>query len=252
MRNELRKIIRVSTHLGFRDLRVRYAQTLLGPWLSAVALSALLVGTSLAAGVLGGTSLRDNLPVISISLAFWVFASNSLIESAEVYEVERGLLLNSRITTITLVYRLIWRNFLVGLHNWPIVIAATALAGGESMLRALMFPLGLVVIAIMIIGPLFVVARMCLYHRDIARVIPAVIQVIFFVTPILWLPPAQGMGRMITVINPFAWSIEIGQKFILQGEIPILPLVKTAAWCAVSILVLNVASRGSHRDRLWI
>ena len=249
---EFRRYAPIWSHLGFRDLRVRYAQTLFGPWLSTVALAAMLLGTSLAVGVLAGTPFREHLSVIAVSLALWMFASNAIIESAELYEVERGLLLNSRISSTVLVFRLLWRNLLVGFHNLPVVVVASGFSSGLAMFRALIFPFALVVTAVMIAGPVFLVARVCLRRRDVARVVPAVVQVLFFVTPILWVPSTSALGNALAAINPLAWPLEICQAFVDHGVLLLSPLIKIALWCGFSIAMLEITSKSSHRDRLRV
>jgi lipopolysaccharide transport system permease protein len=225
---------------------------MLGPWLSAIALAALLVGTAIAVSVLAGSSFREQLPVVAISLALWMFVSNSVVEAAELYEVERGLLLNSRISPLTLVYRLIWRNFLIGIHSLPVVVVACGIERSQLTVRAILFPAGLAVMAVMISGPVLVVARVCLHRRDVARVIPALMQVLFFVTPILWVPPTSGPGRLFAEANPLAWPINVSKRFIEKGNVESVHLIKIAVWCVFSIVMLEVASRTSDRDRLRV
>lgn len=239
-------------HLAGRDLRVRYAQHRFGPWMSTLALIALLSGTSIAVSVLGESGVQIGFSQLAISLTMWLFFSGVLNESAEMFESERSLMLNTKLTPLFLVFRVIWRNVLIGLHNLSVVIIISVSLDLRSGLRALLLPLMFVAGAATIVGPAFLLARVCLRHREISKLIPAFVQIVFFVTPILWTDPGEGLGHWIVNLNPLAWPILVAGGFISSGQIMISRLIWTLAAIVCSLLVAIAATRGADKDKVWL
>ena len=100
-------------HLGWRDLRVRYVRTVIGPWWSTVALLSIVGGSSIAVGLLGDSSPWSKAPLLALSMMTWMFVSSVLIEGADVFNVDRSILLNTRIDENSALARVVWRNFLM-------------------------------------------------------------------------------------------------------------------------------------------
>ena len=113
---------RIWSHLGWRDLRVRYVRTFIGPWWSTVALLSIVLGSSIAVGLLGNSSAWSNSPSLALSMMTWMFVSSVLIEGADVFNVDRSILLNTRIDENSALARVVWRNYLILLHNFPMVV----------------------------------------------------------------------------------------------------------------------------------
>ena len=89
---------RIWLHLGWRDLKIRYASTKIGPWWSAANLFATIMGSSLAVGLLSGKGALTQAPRLAVGLSIWTLISASLIEATSLYEDDKSLLLNTTIT----------------------------------------------------------------------------------------------------------------------------------------------------------
>jgi ABC-type polysaccharide/polyol phosphate export permease len=130
---------RVWTHLGWRDLRAQYARTKLGPWWSATSLAAIVLGSSIAIGLVGNNKALSLTPQLGIGLAIWTLVSVSLNDGSDLFESERGVLLNSTIDELSLVFRLIWRNTIIFFHNLPVVALALLIGGYKLSWHIVLF-----------------------------------------------------------------------------------------------------------------
>ena len=114
--------LEVPTHLGWRDLRSRYAQTKIGPWWSASSLMIVVIGISLSTGLLSGKSALDQAPRIAVAMGIWTFISGVLTEATDSYTSDRSILLHTTLSDSTMTLRLVWRNYLVLLHNSVVMV----------------------------------------------------------------------------------------------------------------------------------
>ena len=232
---------RLWSHLAARDLRVRYSQTQLGPWWSAVAQGALICGIAVAVALIAQDPVRDYLPRIAVSLLVWTFVSNVFLESIELFTVERGLLLNTRIGELSLVIRVVWRQVLLSLYNLPVVVSCVLVGGITPSPRLLLLPLALLVTGTGLVLPSLVIACLTLVRRDFAQMIPSIVQLLFFVSPVMWQTPSTGRLSLLSDINPIAWTLEAIRGLVLldsaqsSAQLRWLGLIGALMLCTVLI-----------------
>lgn len=227
---------RIWSHLAARDLRVRFSRTQLGPWWSAVAQGALIAGISVAVALIAQQPVREYLPRIAVSLLVWTFIANVFLESIELFTVERGLLLNTRINELSLVIRVVWRQVLLSLYNLPVVIICVLVGGTAPTLRLLLLPLTLLITGLGLVFPSLVIALLTLARRDFAQMIPSLVQLLFFVSPVMWQTPSTGRLNLLSSVNPIAWTLEAIRGLVLFSAVQ--PVIQLRWLGMVGIMVL--------------
>lgn len=233
----LRKQLEIPMHLGWRDLRSRYAQTIIGPWWSASSLMIVVIGISLSVGLLNGQSALDQAPRIAVAMGFWTFISGVLTEATDSYIADRSILLNTTLSDSVMTIRLVWRNYLVLLHNATVMAICLLVAGssiavfGKLILLILLFGPFLTLIAFV---PAYFFSRFGVQNRDIRVFISTAIQLNFFLTPVFWDPPKSGVMRWVFIINPAGWIIQFTKEFMFANRFPSTLLLLTALFgCAL-------------------
>lgn len=157
-------------------------------------------------------------PRLGIGLALWTLISSSLNEGADLFEADRSLLLNSAVDTMSLVFRVIWRNTIIFAHNLPVVAIAFWLGDYTLTWHLVLFlPLTALLLPALIL-PVTIFARLTLWRRDLKSLLPSIIQVGLFLTPILWSPPKTGPMSIVFNVNPAAWFIELVKVAVLDNN----------------------------------
>lgn len=119
---------------------------------------------------------------------------------------------------MSLVLRVIWRNAIIFAHNLPVVAIALWLGEYTITWRLILFlPLTALVLPALIL-PVALFARLTLWRRDLKSLLPSIIQVGFFLTPILWSPPKTGPMSIVFNLNPAAWFIELVKEAVLNNN----------------------------------
>ena len=244
--------LRIATHLAWRDLRSRYAQTVLGPWWSMINLAVVLAGSSIAVALISGTSPSDQAPRIAIGLTVWTLISTSLSDAATLFESERGILLNTTVTEVTMALQLVLRNGIVFLYN-AIVIALTFILSGKGIdLNFFVLIPVLVLTSIALILPVLLVARWSIVVSDFKIFLPSVIQFSFFLTPVLWTPPSSGLASQFTALNPLAWPLELAKLTILEGQISVKYLGLLTAFSVIGGFYSIISARNLQSIRNFL
>ncbi|WP_308123569.1 galactan export ABC transporter permease subunit Wzm/RfbD [Modestobacter marinus] len=248
-------------HLGWQDIKQRYRRSVLGPiWITiSMAVTAIALGI-LYAGLFGN-DLSVQLPYILVGFIVWAFISGCILEGAEVFIANEGLMKHLPAPLSVHVYRLIWRQTLLFAHNllvyvimlaifpqplsWTILAAlpAVALLALNGAWVALLFGM--------------VTAR----FRDLAPITQSLVQLMFFMTPIVWIyddllnspNPTIAERARLAEFNPFLHFIEIvrrpllGQDLLLRQWVIVL-VITVVGW----LLTLVVLRRYRSRVTYWV
>ena len=235
---------RIWLHLGWRDLKIRYASTKIGPWWSAANLFATIMGSSLAVGLLSGKGALTQAPRLAVGLSIWTLISASLIEATSLYEDDKSLLLNTTITEKSLIYRLIWRNFIIFAHNALVVILVFVISDNYLPFEIVyLVPIALLT-SVALLYPIVLLAQSVYWIPDLRAIVPPFIQFCFFLTPVLWELPTSGQRvvRLLVELNPAAWFIHFSQGIILHNSIYWSYLARMLIFAGISILGLSLST----------
>ena len=230
------KLWRLAWMLGWFDIRLRYRGSILGPfWLTLS--TAVMIG---ALGVLYSTlfkmSLRDYLPYLAVSQILWAFISTTVAESCTCFTAVDAVVRSVRMPFTLHAMRLVVRNVLVMAHNLVVILAVYAYFGlwpGWSLV------LTLPALAIWLANALAIallLGAFCARFRDIAPIVGSIMQIMFFVSPVIWKPEQLGDVARFLPLNPFYVLLDIMRAPLLgepaNGWIWLSACVYTGLLCA--------------------
>lgn len=241
--------------LGWQDIRQRYRRSVIGPlWLT--------ISTALMVSVMGylysglfNQPANIYVPFIAAGFVVWGYISTVLNEACSVFISSEQIIKQIRAPLTLHVCRMAWRNLLIFFHNALILGVVYIVFAREYHWNVLLLPLAVLLIAVNTVWVGLVLGILCTRFRDIAPIVANVVQIAFFVTPIMWLPELlEGRGlRWVADANPIYHFIEIVRAPILGVAIPpaswVVTLAVTAAGYALAIVALQ---KFRHRVPYWL
>jgi len=240
--------------LAWNDVRRRYRRSGLGQFWLTLSMAATIGGLGYVYSSLFGVNPTTYLPYIAVSFVAWGMISTVIVESCNALSEGDHMLRQIPLPRSLFACRVIARNFIVAAHNVviiPVVFIWFGVAINANILW-LAIGLGLLVVNAFWIG--YFLSIMCVRFRDIPQIVSSVMQVVFFVTPVMYLP-AQLAQRGVTVLklNPFANLLEIVRDPILGAAPSQWALVSCAAMAAVGLAVV-VPFAGHYAPRVvyWL
>ena len=117
--------------------------------------------------------------------------------------------------------RMVLRNFIIFLHNLIIIPFVFLFVNKSITWVALLLIPGVFILVLNLLWISLFIGIVCTRFRDITQIIVSFLQVVFYVTPIIWLPtllPAKA-DLMLLEPNPFYHLIEIVRAPLL-GVLP--------------------------------
>jgi len=205
--------------LGWYDILSRYRSTVLGVLWIVLVNGLTIFAIGLVYGSLFKVDLREYFPYLTVGYIVWLWVSASLMEIAGAFTAYRFILLSHAVDPIAIVARVFARNFIVFMHNLPIVAVVLLVYTNIDWATCLLFPVGLLIASLLLLGLGGGVAFLCARFHDVQMIVSALVGVLFLVTPIIWSPDILTERAYIATFNPLRHVLDILRKPLL-GEIP--------------------------------
>lgn len=244
---------RTSYNLGVQDIALRYQRSVLGPfWISASLLATILALAYVFSAVFQ-QELGDYIAFLAAGLLAWQLMLTLITESCASVMEHAAYLQNVRMPVNVIAGRLVIRNAIIFLHN-AVLVLAVLLVFGENITSTawLAFAgLGLILLLgyflVMVLGPI------CARFRDVPQAVQSIMQIVFFLTPIFWMPSSVDERPMFTNANPFYHFVELVRAPLL-GHHPTTLNWQVALWTCAAAAVAAMVSTEMTRKRLnlWL
>ena len=242
------------TLLGWLQIRQRYSRSKIGPFWLTISMGILVATMGIVYGALFGQNLKDYLPMISISIVLWGLFSGIINEGCSAY-IESANYIRQIHTPIQIyVLQVVWRNIIIFIHNFVIVLIVFLIFGLKDWATLPYFIPGLILFLLNAIWIALVISVVAARFRDFPQVISALMQVAFYVTPILFQGNMLGKDHYwIVEYNPLAYLVDVARQPLL-GEVP-EPHTWIIALAMVSLgwfLALIITGRYCRKVSLWV
>lgn len=208
--------------LGWIDVRRRYKRTTIGPFWNSITLAVYVLSVGTVGAAIWHQNIYDYLPFLVSGMIVWTLVSTIIVESCNVFIAGQSLFRNIRFEYSILAYALVWRNFLVLLHNFVIYfLVALVLKPSLFSATALLAIPGLALVLLNGVWLSLLFGIVCLRFRDVPPVISSALQIAMLITPLFW--PAEtltGAKRLVFVeINPLYHVLDVVRAPLI-GHVP--------------------------------
>ncbi len=209
---------RLWTFWGWLDLRQKYRRSLLGPfWITAtMAISISLI--SIIYGYLFKQELSSFLPYVAIGYIFWAFITGFLTESCQVFIINDRFINQVRLPLFIYPTRLLWKHLSTLFHHFFVLIVVLLCFSDLYLWSVGAALLGVVLTTVNIFWIGVVLGLLSVRARDIPALVGSLIQMFFFITPVIWPFKALGAQMQIAMWNPFFHFLEVIRKPLIEPD----------------------------------
>jgi ABC-type polysaccharide/polyol phosphate export permease/uncharacterized protein (DUF1330 family) len=214
------KAWRIWVLLGTNDVRQRYRRSKLGQFWITATIAATVVGLGLVYSAIFKQSIAEYLPYVAAGFVVWFLITGMITEGCTAFLDSEGYAKQLTVPLSVYVLRTWFRILITFAHNaiivpfvWLIFLVPVGWACW------LVIP-GICLIALNGLWIMLLLGTLCARFRDLPQIISSFVQVIFFVTPVMFRPdqlPASGRAAM--DLNPFAALLAVAREPLL-GRVP--------------------------------
>lgn len=209
---------RVWFLMGNQDISLRYRRSIIGPFWLSLSLGAMVLGMSILFGQIFQVDLATYLTWVGVSFLVWILLSTMITEGCAIAMEGEPQLRSVPIPLPVFAARMAHRNLVIFLHNALVIAVLIAVFGYRPGLELLFAPLGLVVLLFVGYFGALVLAPICLRFRDLPQIVANILQIAFFITPIIWMPSQGRVNPLIVQANPLYHLLELVRAPILGAQ----------------------------------
>jgi lipopolysaccharide transport system permease protein len=244
---------RLALALARLDLRNRYRGSVLGPLWMSLSTLIMLIGLGLLYGALFKFKLSNYLPHLAVSLIVWQWMSGFINDSCATLTSADGVIRQMRLPYTLHALRVAFRNTLVAAHSLPLIPIVFLIFGQVPGPEALLAIPGLMLIGINMLAGGLLLGMVCARFRDIPPIVANVVQLAFFVSPILWKPELLGDAMVWMAFNPFYALLETVRGPLLEGGGPPLAWLAAIFYTTLHVVLAGfLFARFRSRIAFWV
>ncbi len=234
------RLWRLVRALAWLDIKARYRGSVLGPFWLTLSTAVMVFALGILYSTLFRMDLHTYLPFLGLSLVLWNLLQSLVTDGCIGFTVEEATIRSVRMPFSLYAARIVLRNLIVFAHNIAVVVVVFAVFGIWPGLGLLAAVPALALWLIDAFALTLTLGAICARFRDIPPIVASVMQIAFFVSPIIWKPELMRDQAGWLPLNPFYALFEI-----VRG-----PLLGTGAsallWgaaVAYSVLLLTISWR---------
>jgi lipopolysaccharide transport system permease protein len=239
---------------GYINLKTRYARTALGPWWETLATTIFISFAGFLWSRIFNMDIKTFLPHLFSGMIIWKFYSQIILTSAISYHENSALIKSIKHEYIVHNLKGVFRDVLIFMHNVPLCLFIIFLFKGINFnIFYILLSFPIVLISSFCIS--YIMSLVCLRYRDLFYLIQSLIQLVFFFTPILWMPDQLGEKGMMFVVNPnvIYHYIEIIRAPFMGYSPSMLNYIVTFMFMLILLLLSNfLYKKYNSRIPYWI
>jgi len=244
---------RLAAALAWLDIRNRYRGSVLGPFWLTLSTAILLGGLGVLYSALFHETLRSYLPFLAVSLITWNLISQVVTDATTTLILAEGMIRQLPLPYATHALRSVFRNVIVAAHNLPLIALVLALSGVWPGPGALLAVPGFALLCVNAFAASLLLGMLCARFRDLSQIVASVMQLAFFMTPILWKPEALGPRAAWLLLDPFYVVMQVVRGPLLgAGAAAPIWLAAGAYTVALAGLSFGFFARFRSRIAFWV
>lgn len=208
--------IHVWPMLGWLEIKQRYRRSVLGPFWLTISTGAMIAGMGPLYGRLFGVDLATYFPYLAVSFIVWLFIASVVNDACMVFISSEGFIKQMKVPLTIFVLRMVWKNLIIFGHNAVIAVLVLLFWPPTLDWHALLIPLGVLMVALNSIWIGAFLGLLCARFRDIPQIVGSLVQVAFFLTPVMWKPELLKGSQWAATWNPFYHFLEIVRSPLLS------------------------------------
>ncbi len=214
------RLRRIWWRLGVQDLRLRFRRAALGIGWIFIQLAVTVVALGAVYGTLLSQDMRTFLPFLAIGLVLWGFITASVVEGSQAFVASEGYIKQIGLPIQVYVFRFFVSIAIaatISLSSYVVVVVLYAVPIGWGILWSIP---GFILLGATAFWLVLIFAHLTARFRDTAHLAATALQILFFVTPVIW-PPEMLKGRPLQWVvdaNPLYHLLEVVRRPLLFSE----------------------------------
>ena len=203
---------RIWFMLAYQDIKLRYRRSVLGPFWLTLSMGITVYSMGYLYAHLFHVELGQYYPFLVAGMLSWSLISTMVIELTDGLIISDGLIKQIKLPYGVHIHRIVMRNILIFFHNMLVFVPIVIIYHESIKINfySLLIVPGLLLIYLNAFNYGLILSMVGSRYRDLSQVVKSLVQVVFFVTPVMWKPDTLASHyQYIVDLNPFYAFIEL-------------------------------------------
>lgn len=241
--------------LGWQDVRQRYRRSAVGPFWLTISMGIMIGTIGVVFGQIFNSPIEEFLPFLAAGMILWGLISASLIEGCTSLIGAESIIKQLPIPLFVHILRTLWRNILIFGHNIVIFPLVMLVVQKPLGFEALLSIPGFALLVLNLTWISLILSIVCARYRDLTQIIASVLQIAFYLTPIMWLPNLlpERTSTYLLNLNPIYHLMQIVRAPLLGQSVSAVSWwaaggMALLGWC----MAIMIYGRYKHRIAYWL
>jgi ABC-2 type transport system permease protein/lipopolysaccharide transport system permease protein len=205
------------SRLAWQDVRQQYRGSVLGPLWLTISMSVMVATLGVLYSQLFKVEIQEYLPFLAIGIIVWGLILGLVSDATKAFVANAEIMKQVPLPIMTHVFRLVWRNFIIFFHNIVIYVGVAIWFSISPGLALFWVVPGLLIICGTALAVGLILGMLSARYRDVPQMVMSVMQIAFFLSPIMWSPTLMPERALIIDYNPIHHFIELVRRPLLTG-----------------------------------
>lgn len=239
--------------LAWQDIRQRYRRSVIDPFWLTISTAIMVFSLAFLYSGLFDQPLKEYLPYVGVGLIVWAMLSTIINESCSVFTSSSAMIKQVRQPFTMYVVRMVFRNLIIFAHNLVIILVILTISAPDDWRAMLTIPLALFLLAINGIWLGLFFGILCARFRDISPMVSSIVQLAFFMSPIMWRADILTDRAWLVDYNPIHHFINIIREPIVGGSVPLGSWFVVGCITVVGLVFgILLLAKCRHRIAYWV
>jgi ABC-type polysaccharide/polyol phosphate export permease len=246
---------KVWMQLAWQDISIRYRRSMIGPLWITLSMAITVYSMGFLYARLFHMKLETYFPYLVSGMLAWGLVQSILTEGVDAYLVASSLIRQVKLPFSFHIHRLCVRNFIIAGHNVLVMIPIYLwFSVGLKWYFPFLFVVNLILVYFNAFLVTNVLALVCARYRDLGQVFKSILQVLFFLTPVMWDPSLLPVKyQKLILLNPLYDFIQLVRQPLIGFAPSIEQYLMVMAYTLLGLIV-NVMIFSRYRSRIvyWL
>lgn len=179
---------RIWVQMAWQDISIRYRRSMLGPLWITLSMAIMVYSMGFLYAHLWHVKLENYFPYLVAGMVVWTFFSTLIVDSTDAYLFSGSLIRQIKLPYSLHIHRFCFKNVIIFFHNLLVLIPIYIIFYSKWTwsFSPIVFFIDLIIVYTNVFLFSNLIGLTCARYRDLGQAFKSLIQVLFFLTPVMW------------------------------------------------------------------
>ena len=196
------RLWRLAVTLGWLDIKLRYRGSVIGPFWLTLSTAVQIGAMGAVYGTLFHQDLHDYLPFLAVSLVMWSAVTSISADACTTFLQADATIRSMRMPYFVHVMRVQVRTVLTLAHNLPVLLVVGLIYHAWPGIYCIAAVPALLLWLVDGVAACMLLGAFCARFRDVPPIVSSIMQIAFFITPIVWKAGPAWARWLVAALQP--------------------------------------------------